>query len=85
MQFLSLFPLFPQGQGFIAATKIKFEGKIADPRAREIETILSSRGCLSASNTLFSNSGNSSKKSTPLCASVTSPGFGFAPPPIIET
>ena len=32
------------GQGFIAATKIKFDGKIADPFAREIETMLSSSG-----------------------------------------
>ena len=44
MQALIFEPEFPHGQGFIAATKIKLEGKIAEPLAREMETILSSSG-----------------------------------------
>src|SRR3990167_6612922 len=85
MQAFFLLPELPQGQGFIAATRIKFEGKIAVPLAREIETILSSSGWRRDSITLFSNSGNSSRNRTPLCASVTSPGLGYVPPPTIET
>ena len=41
MQTLFFDPRLPQGQGFIAATKIKFDGKIALPLARAIDTILS--------------------------------------------
>src|SRR3989338_4855135 len=85
IQALCLFPAFPHGQGFIAATSIKFDGKIAEPLAREIETMLSSSGWRRDSITLFSNSGNSSRNKTPLCASVTSPGLGYVPPPTIET
>src|SRR3989338_7560372 len=76
MQAFCLLPVFPQGQGFIAATKIKLDGKMAEPLAREMETMLSSSGCRSDSITLLSNSGNSSKNKTPRCANVTSPGFG---------
>ena len=72
-------------KAYYMSGKLYFEGKIAEPLALEIETILSSNGWRRDSRTLFSNSGNSSKKSTPLCARVTSPGFGFAPPPIIDT
>src|SRR3989344_6580399 len=85
IQAFCLFPALPHGQGFIAATRIKLEGKMAEPLAREIETMLSSRGCRSDSITLFSNSGNSSKNKTPRCARVTSPGLGYVPPPISET
>src|SRR3989338_7510332 len=85
MQAFCLLPVFPQGQGFMAATRIKLEGKMAVPLAREIETILSSKGWRRDSITLFSNSGNSSKNKTPRCASVTSPGFGYVPPPMSET
>src|SRR3989344_216927 len=85
MQAFFLFPAFPHGQGFIAATNIKFDGKTAEPFAREIETMLSSSGWRSDSKTLFSNSGNSSKNKTPRCASVTSPGLGYVPPPMSDT
>ena len=40
----------------------------------------SSTGCRSASIETRENSGSSSRKSTPLCASESSPGFGIAPP-----
>src|SRR3989344_4301374 len=85
IQVFCLLPAFPQGQGFIAATNMKLEGKTAEPLAREIETILSSSGWRRDSITLFSNSGNSSRNKTPRCASVTSPGLGYVPPPTLET
>src|SRR3989344_5688571 len=85
MHAFCLEPAFPQGQGFMAATKIKLEGKTAVPLARDMETILSSSGWRRDSITRFSNSGNSSRKSTPRCASVTSPGLGYVPPPMIDT
>src|SRR3989344_7660453 len=85
MQAFCLLPELPHGQGFIAATKIKLEGKTAVPLARDMETILSSSGWRKDSITRFSNSGNSSRKSTPRCASVTSPGLGYVPPPTIDT
>ena len=71
--------------GFIAATIIQSAGKVTLPRARETVTTRSSSGCRSASSVRESNSGNSSRKRTPLCASVTSPAFGNAPPPTIAT
>ena len=49
-----------------------------------IVTILSSSGPLKTSNVFLLNSGSSSKKRTPLCARLISPGFGILPPPIIE-
>src|SRR3990167_6857922 len=85
IQAFCLLPAFPQGQGFMAATRIKLEGKTAVPLAREMETILSSSGWRKDSITLFSNSGNSSRNRTPRCARVTSPGLGKVPPPTIET
>ena len=39
-------------------------------------------GCLKTSQLRLSNSGNSSRNSTPLFASDISPGLGFDPPPI---
>lgn len=53
MHCFCLLPLCPQGQGFIAAIKIKFEGKIAEPFALETDTKLSSSGCLNASENSF--------------------------------
>ncbi len=53
--------------------------------ARDIVTEPSSSGCLNTSRTFLLNSGNSSRKSTPLCARLTSPGFGICPPPTIAT
>ena len=42
-----------------------------------------SSGWRSESSTCGENSGNSSRKSTPLCASDTSPGRARTPPPTI--
>jgi len=53
--------------------------------ARDTETLRSSKGCRSDSMTRRSNSGNSSRKSTPWCARVISPGRGIAPPPTSAT
>ena len=50
--------------------------------ARETVTLFSSSGCRSTSSTLRPNSGSSSRNSTPLWASDTSPGRGDCPPPI---
>ena len=41
-----------------------------------------SSGCHNTSRTWRRNSGSSSRKSTPWCASDTSPGIGMWPPPI---
>ena len=71
--------------GFIAATNIRFEGKFILPAALDIVTTPSSSGCLKTSKTRLLNSGSSSKKRTPLCASEISPGFGLAPPPTRAT
>jgi hypothetical protein len=46
---------------------------------------LSPSGCRSTSSTWRRNSGSSSRKSTPLWASDTSPGIGTWPPPISPT
>jgi len=58
-----------------------FAGNVSVPLARLIVTILSSNGCRSTSRTRPSNSGNSSRKSTPRCARLISPGRGQRPPP----
>ena len=75
-------PKYPQGHGFIEATSVKFAGNVSDDAAREIVTCLSSIGWRRTSSTLRSNSGSSSRKSTPRCAKETSPGRGIEPPPI---
>ena len=80
-----LSPRYPHGQGFCAATSMHLAGKVVLPFAREMETTLSSIGCLRLSNTERGNSGNSSKKRTPRWASVISPGLGLEPPPISPT
>lgn len=56
-------------------------GKVMLPAAREMVTFESSSGCLSTSKVDRLNSGNSSRKRTPWCARLTSPGEGFAEPP----
>src|SRR5579875_3200399 len=66
----------------MAAASMNRAGKLKLIAAREIVTWPSSRGCRSTSSTLRGNSGNSSRNSTPLCASDTSPGRGIMPPPI---
>jgi hypothetical protein len=84
VQGLPLMPKLPQGHGFMAATRMKLAGNRAEPLARETVTTLSSSGWRKASTVLESNSGNSSRKRTPLCANVISPGLGMLPPPTIE-
>jgi len=68
-------------QGFIAATSWKRAGKSICCAAREIVMLPLSSGSRSTSSTRRSNSGNSSRNSTPRCASVISPGRGLLPPP----
>ncbi|OPY06194.1 MAG: hypothetical protein A4E67_01597 [Syntrophaceae bacterium PtaB.Bin038] len=72
---------YPQGQGFMAATSMNRDGKVAVTTERVIVTCPSSRGCRRTSSTLRLNSGSSSRNSTPLCARLISPGFGVWPPP----
>ena len=50
--------------------------------AREMWMRPDSRGSRSTSSTRRSNSGSSSRKSTPRCARLISPGRGMVPPPI---
>lgn len=57
-------------------------GNVSDMAARAIETLPSSSGWRITSRTLRGNSGNSSRNSSPLWASETSPGRGIIPPPI---
>src|SRR3989344_2940727 len=76
-------PQKPHGHGFKAAMSMKFAGNIAEPLEREMETTRSSKGSRSALITSRWNSGNSSAKRTPRCASVASPGrIPDEPPPI---
>src|SRR5579884_3744917 len=65
----------------MAATNINSEGKVMLPAARDTVTFPSSSGWRITSKADLLNSGSSSRKSTPLCARLTSPGFGKAPPP----
>ena len=74
-------PKYPHGQGFIAPTSMKLAGKVTEPCARVITTLLSSRGCLSASSIRCPNSDSSSRNRTPLWLMVISPGPGTVPPP----
>ena len=69
----------------MAATRVKLAGYSTLYLARETMIFLSSSGCRSTSSTLRPNSGSSSRNSTPLCASDTSPGWGDCPPPISAT
>src|SRR5258707_8811563 len=74
-------PKCPQKQGFIAASKIKRAGKLRVIFVRDKVTTFPSNGCRNCSITLRRNSGRSSKKRTPLCPKLTSPGFGVPDPP----
>lgn len=74
-------PAKPHGHGFMAATRTKRAGKVAVRAAREMLTTPSSSGCRKASSAPRENSSVSSRKSTPLCARLTSPGRGCEPPP----
>ena len=71
----------PQPQGFEAATSVTRVGKTITRWARTIVTRPSSSGWRSASSAGRMNSESSSRKSTPLWASVASPGVGGDPPP----
>ena len=74
-------PRPPHGHRFIVATSRKRAGKSARPPTRATETTPSSSGCRRASSTGRGNSGSSSRRSTPRCARLTSPGRGTYPPP----
>ena len=75
----------PHGHGFIAAPIMKRAGHTTVPLARLTEMDPSSIGSRKASKTLRLNSGSSSKKRTPLCARLASPGARRDPPPTKET
>ena len=60
---------------------MKREGKSYAAEALETQTWPSSSGCRRTSSAWRGNSANSSRNSTPLCASDTSPGTGCVPPP----
>ena len=66
----------------MAAASIKRAGKVSDMAALAMVTWPSSSGWRITSSTLRGNSGSSSRNSTPLCESETSPGRGMIPPPI---
>src|SRR5438552_925038 len=68
---------YPQGQGFMAAASMNRAGNVSDMAARAMHTVPSSSGWRMTSSTLRGNSGSSSKNSTPLWASETSPGRGI--------
>jgi len=60
---------------------MKLAGNVVLLSARAIVTVPSSSGWRSTSSVCRLNSGNSSRKSTPLWASEISPGEGVEPPP----
>src|ERR1035441_2117094 len=64
----------------MAATSMKLEGKRSVMAERAIESDPSSSGWRSISRTSRGNSGNSSRKSMPLCARLASPGRGMPAP-----
>ena len=78
-------PRKPHGHGFIAPISTKRAGKTAVRCARAMRTTPSSSGCRSTSSACRLNSGISSRKSTPLCARLISPGRGIEPPPASAT
>ena len=64
---------------------MKEQGKVTLPDARIMVIEWSSSGWRRTSVEGFENSGSSSRKRTPLCASEISPGMGIAPPPASAT
>lgn len=68
-------------QGFIAATSWNRAGKVTCALARATTASPVSSGWRRLSSTWRGNSGSSSRKRTPRCASETSPGFTRRPPP----
>lgn len=79
--FLSDDNLATHQQGFMAATSMNWQGKVALRPARTMVTRPSSRGWRRTSRTFFLNSGSSSMNRTPWWARVISPGTGLGPPP----
>src|SRR5208283_3677364 len=73
--------LYPQGQGFMAATRMKSAGNVELFIARLMVTLPSSSGWRRTSRVLRLNSGISSRKRTPLWAMEIWPGCGGLPPP----
>ena len=69
----------------MAHTSMNRLGRVREPAALVIVTTPSSRGWRRVSMADLSNSGSSSRNSTPLCAREISPGFGTAPPPVRDT
>ena len=63
---------------------VKLAGNDSVMVLRARVTVRSSNGWRSISSTLRANSGSSSRKSTPLCARLTSPGRGMPEPPPIS-
>lgn len=72
-------------QGFIAATSWNSAGNSAWRAARETVMRPDSSGSRKTSSTPRSNSGSSSRKSTPCIAIEISPGRGWLPPPTSAT
>src|SRR5450830_1335727 len=62
-------PRKPPGHGFIAPTRRKRAGNVLAPATRATETTPSSSGSRNASRASLRNSGSSSRKRTPKCAS----------------
>ena len=77
-------PMNPHGQGFIAPMREKRAGYRHVIFTRLIVISPSSRGCLRVSRRDLSNSRNSSRKRTHLCARDISPGLASRPPPMID-
>ena len=69
----------------MAHTNMNRLGSVSDPEALVMVTTPSSSGWRRDSMADLSNSGSSSKNSTPLCAREISPGLGMAPPPVRDT
>src|SRR3989304_1046384 len=63
----------------MAATSMKFAGKVTEPWARLIVTWRSSSGWRRTSSVGWPNSGSSSRKRTPRCERLISPGRGWGP------
>lgn len=77
-------PIYPHGQGFMAHTREKRQGYLQLIFTRLIVISPSSRGCLRVSRRDLSNSRNSSRKRTHLCAREISQGLASRPHPMIE-
>ena len=77
-------PSAPQRQAFMAATSMNCAGKATAALALQTTTRPSSSGWRRLSSTARGNSANSSRKRTPRCAQLISPGRSLAPPPPIS-